>query len=60
MAGKDWFANRSNRTTDQAQEAIFRDPRTGKRWAGHGKVYDVWQVIMRKAIRLHGIRYRKP
>ncbi|TDN62326.1 DUF3596 domain-containing protein [Paraburkholderia sp. BL10I2N1] len=45
---------------EQALEAIFRDPRTGKRWAGHGKVYDVWQVIMRKAKTLHGIHYRNP
>lgn len=46
--------------TEKAHEAIFHDPRTGKRWAGHGKVYDVWQVIMRKANKLHGIRYRNP
>ena len=30
--------------TDHALEAIFRDPRTRKRWADHGKIYDVWQI----------------
>lgn len=46
--------------TRESKEAIFCDPRTGQRWAGHGKIYDVWQIIMRKADKIHGIRYRNP
>ncbi|NPT53572.1 tyrosine-type recombinase/integrase [Paraburkholderia elongata] len=42
--------------TYQAHEAIFHDARTNKRWAGHTKVWDVWQSVIRKA----KIRYRNP
>jgi integrase len=52
--------NAQKQFTFDGQDAIFCDPRDGKRWAGHGKIFDVWQTIMRKAKRNHGIRYRNP
>ena len=42
--------------TFEAQDAIFHDPRSGKRWAGHTKIWNVLQSVVRRA----KIRYRNP